>query len=106
MSARASHLQKPRLPASGPATNRTLDSRLSYWMGWSIRARCGHPDCPPNRLIEGAEVMTARGDVTAGEMADRMHCDICRQPATGVAFVRPRKSGDRVIHRVKGSAFL
>jgi len=102
MPARAA-LANTMLPFTGPTANRTLDSHLSYWVGWRIRARCGDPLCPPNRLVCVADVLSARGDITVREMADRMRCSVCGQIARSVALLKQGPSG-QVVHPVRGGA--
>jgi len=90
-------------PFTGPTADRTLDSHLSFWRGWQIRARCGHPLCPPDRLICVGDVLGSRGDITLRDMADRLRCSLCGQAARSVALLRQEPSGP-VIHPVRGGA--
>ena len=90
-------------PFTGPTANRTLDSHLSYWAGWRIRARCGDPLCPPNRLVCVADVLSARGDITVREMAGRMRCSVCGQIARTVALLKQGPAG-QIVHPVRGGA--
>lgn len=96
MPGRAARLQ---LPFIGPTADRTLDSQLSYWKGWKIRARCGDAHCPPNRLICVREVLEARGDMTVRAMCARMRCSLCGKQASSVAFVK-NGPGGQMVHSV------
>lgn len=90
-------------PFTGPTANRTLDSHLSFWLGWEIRARCGTPLCRSNRLLCVGDVLGSRGDITLREMADRLRCSVCGEAAHSVALLQQGPSGP-VIHPVRGGA--
>jgi hypothetical protein len=93
---------RPRveLPFSGPTADRTLDSRLSFWTAWRLRAGCGHADCPKSRLVPVQELLSARGDMTVRDMAGRLRCSLCGEPAASLAFLRG-SGEDRIVHPVR-----
>ena len=88
------------LPFSGPTADRTLDSPLSFWSAWQIRARCGAAPCPRDRLVCVETLLAERGDMTVRQLADRMRCSHCQGRATTIAFLQQRPSG-KIIHPVR-----
>ncbi|MDJ0391255.1 hypothetical protein QMO56_24390 [Roseomonas sp. E05] len=96
---------KTALPSTGLSASRTLESRLSSWRGWQIRARCGDPLCPPNRLVCVGDMLSAWGDITVRDMTGRMRCSVCGQRAQSIVLLKGGTAG-QVIHFVRGTAAL
>lgn len=100
---------QPHTPASAAALHppplASRERALSHWTGWSIRARCADPTCPPGRPVLVDDVLTARGDVTLDAMADQMRCCACGQPAERVCLAS-RMSGGEIVMPVRGGAIL
>ncbi|ONG58269.1 hypothetical protein BKE38_03185 [Pseudoroseomonas deserti] len=88
------------LPFFGPTADRMLDSPLSYWKGWELRTRCGHPGCPREKLLCVEDVLQARGEMTVRDLAGRLRCRHCQRPASKLAFEQD-KPGGRVSYPVR-----
>jgi hypothetical protein len=91
-----------RLPR---ARQEVLGTHVSHWANWSVRSRCLHPDCPPNRLIAITDIAESRGDVTLLGMAEGIRCSACGATAGAVSLVLRSPMGE-IIQPVRGAAQL
>jgi hypothetical protein len=67
---------------------RLLATPLSALPGWGVVARCADPCCPPNRVIDLADILDVRGDMPAAALVRHLRCSACGGPAAGARLQR------------------
>jgi hypothetical protein len=69
---------------------RLLATPLSVLPGWGVVARCADPCCPPNRVIDLADILAVRGDMPVGALVRHLRCSACGGPAARARLQRRR----------------